>query len=105
MNANYEHRTEFSAAGPARTLKLGLTDGHLDLRTTCSPIQRQRRARHQDRGGERAREVLLAPDNCQLLETTTDQPTRGKRKYPVSMDAPISGSIRIQGRRRNRYQN
>ncbi|KAG6971021.1 hypothetical protein JG687_00002268 [Phytophthora cactorum] len=26
--ANYEHRTEFSTAGPARTLKLGLTDGH-----------------------------------------------------------------------------
>ncbi|KAE8897331.1 hypothetical protein PF005_g6488 [Phytophthora fragariae] len=83
IGANYEHRTEFSAAGPARTLKLGLTDGHqLVFGFEFTPLPQF--SVNVARGTKIVVEnvpvrhglLLLAPDNCQLLETTTDQPTR-----------------------------
>ncbi|RQM17763.1 hypothetical protein DD237_001215 [Peronospora effusa] len=79
ISANYEHRTEFSAAGPARTLKLGLTDGHqlvfgfeftplpqfsVNMRRGTKVVMENVPVRHGL--------LLLAPDNCQLLEASSD---------------------------------
>ncbi|EGZ17865.1 hypothetical protein PHYSODRAFT_315041 [Phytophthora sojae] len=84
IGANYEHRTEFSAAGPTRTLKLGLTDGHqlvFGFEFASLPQFSVNIARGTKIVVEnvpvRHGLLLLAPDNCQLLETTTDQPARG----------------------------
>ncbi|KAG2771453.1 hypothetical protein PC129_g2735 [Phytophthora cactorum] len=77
--ANYEHRTEFSTAGPARTLKLGLTDGHqLVFGFEFSSLPQF--SVKVPRGTKIVVEnvpvrhglLMLGPDNCQLLETSVD---------------------------------
>ncbi|KAG6602911.1 uncharacterized protein IUM83_07013 [Phytophthora cinnamomi] len=87
IGANYEHRTEFSAAGPARTLKLGLTDGHqLVFGFEFTPLPQF--SVNIARGTKIVVEnvpvrhglLLLAPDNCQLLETSTERSDRNNRE-------------------------
>ncbi|KAG7386190.1 hypothetical protein PHYPSEUDO_000511 [Phytophthora pseudosyringae] len=84
IGANYEHRTEFSAAGPARTLKLGLTDGHqlvfgfefMSLPQFSMSVPRGTKIVVENvpvRHGL----LMLGPDNCQLLETSADYSGRG----------------------------
>ncbi|CAI5743229.1 unnamed protein product [Peronospora destructor] len=84
IGANYEHRTEFSFAGPARTLKLGLTDGHqLVFGFEFTPLPQF--SVNMRRGTKIVMEnvpvrhglLLLAPDNCQLLEASSDHSRRG----------------------------
>ncbi|ETN12379.1 hypothetical protein PPTG_09224 [Phytophthora nicotianae INRA-310] len=82
--ANYEHRTEFSTAGPARTLKLGLTDGHqLVFGFEYSSLPQF--SVKVPRGTKIVVEnvpvrhglLMLGPENCQLLETSADYSGRG----------------------------
>ncbi|GMF33740.1 unnamed protein product [Phytophthora lilii] len=91
IGANYEHRTEFSPAGPTRTLKLGLTDGHqLVFGFEYSPLPEF--SVNIARGTKIVVEnvpvrhglLMLAPDNCQLLETSSDRPGRsnGQAQQP-----------------------
>uniref|UniRef100_A0AAV1U214 RecQ-mediated genome instability protein 1 n=1 Tax=Peronospora matthiolae TaxID=2874970 RepID=A0AAV1U214_9STRA len=89
IGANYEHRTQFSTAGPTRTLKLGLTDGHqlvFGFELTPLPqlsvdIPRGTKIVVEDVPVKHGL-LLLAPDNCQLLEASSDPSTRSKKQRP-----------------------
>ncbi|KAL3667155.1 hypothetical protein V7S43_008094 [Phytophthora oleae] len=94
IGANYEHRTEFSTAGPARTLKLGLTDGH-QLVFGFEYTSLQQFSVNVPRGTKIIVEnmpvrhglLMLGPDNCQLLETSADFSGRGSGQVQQPTEA------------------
>ncbi|KAG1709023.1 hypothetical protein DVH05_022653 [Phytophthora capsici] len=101
IGANYEHRTEFSTAGSARTLKLGLTDGH-QLVFGFEYISLPQFSVNVPRGTKVIVEnvpvrhglLMLGPDNCQLLETSADFSGRnsGQVQQPTEANGLSAGA-------------
>uniref|UniRef100_H3HDE1 RecQ-mediated genome instability protein 1 n=1 Tax=Phytophthora ramorum TaxID=164328 RepID=H3HDE1_PHYRM len=96
IGANYEHRTELSAAGPTRTLKLGLTDGHqlvFGFEFSSLPQFSVNIARGTKIVVEnvpvRHGLLMLAPDNCQLLETSSDRSGQGNGQVQRPADPSV----------------
>ncbi|KAL4158469.1 hypothetical protein PRNP1_004245 [Phytophthora ramorum] len=101
IGANYEHRTELSAAGPTRTLKLGLTDGHqlvFGFEFSSLPQFSVNIARGTKIVVEnvpvRHGLLMLAPDNCQLLETSSDRPGQGNGQPSTATRFQIRACIK-----------
>ncbi|CAI5736804.1 unnamed protein product [Hyaloperonospora brassicae] len=101
IGANCEHRTQVSTAGPTRTLKLGLTDGHqlvFGFEFTPLPLLNVNIVRGTKVVVENVPVkhglLLLAPDNCQLLEASADTATRSKkqRQHPAEANGAGAGA-------------
>ncbi|RLN55720.1 hypothetical protein BBJ28_00012414 [Nothophytophthora sp. Chile5] len=99
IGANFERRTEFSTAGPTRTLKLGLTDGHqlvfgfefrplpqlsMDMARGTKIVVENVPVRHGL--------LMLAPDNCELLDTSAARAGRGSNRPDQQLVGPESGA-------------
>lgn len=99
--ASYEHRTEFSTAGAARTLKVGLTDGH-QLVFGFEYISLPQFSVNVPRGTKIVVEnvpvrhglLLLGPENCQLLETSADYSGRSNEQVqqPIQENGLSAGA-------------
>lgn len=99
IGANYEHRTEFSPPGPTRTLKLGLTDGHqLVFGFEFRPLPQF--SVNIARGTKVVVEnvpvrhglLMLAADNCQLLESASDRSGRANGPAKQSAEATAANA-------------
>ncbi|RLN98168.1 hypothetical protein BBJ28_00018028 [Nothophytophthora sp. Chile5] len=99
IGANFERRTEFSTAGPTRTLKLGLTDGHqlvfgfefrplpqlsMDMARGTKIVVENVPVRHGL--------LMLAPDNCELLDTSAASAGRGNNRPGQQLAETESGA-------------
>ncbi|KAI9895502.1 hypothetical protein PsorP6_019346 [Peronosclerospora sorghi] len=100
IGANYKHRTELSIAGPTRTLKLVLTDGHqLVFGFEFTPLLQFNVK--VPRGTKIVLEnvpirhglLLLTSDNCQLLETSFDQLGKEAKRPAASASGSYSAAL------------
>ncbi|KAL7686043.1 putative recQ-mediated genome instability protein [Plasmopara halstedii] len=100
VGANHENRTKCSSAGPTRTLKLGLTDGHqlvfgfeysllpqfsVNIPRGTKIVVENVPVRHGL--------LLLGPDNCQLLEKVVDSsgPSGEKKDHLTERNGLYAG--------------